>query len=92
MPYANVDIMDSYRGQLYIDLPYDAAPPGYQDLEVYLQNPDGSMRNLDVEFWHLSLVVAMKNAAHDESGCWNEVMKDWWLNFIILSDFNACTY
>ncbi len=69
-PFANVRVMESYRGQLYIDLPYDKALPAYQALEAFLENPDGSMRFPQVDFYCLTLDLAMKNAAHDAPGFW----------------------
>jgi len=38
--------LDSYRGFLYIDVPYDAANADFKKLSAYLEYPDGSMRAL----------------------------------------------
>ena len=70
--YAQTNLMMGYRGQLYIDLPYDRSLPAYQMLEAFLENPDGSMRFAKMMFIYLSLEMAMKNAAHDEPGFWEK--------------------
>ena len=69
--FANVSLMMGYRGQLYIDLPYDKSLPAYQALEALLENPDGTMRYPDVFFIYCSLDMAMENVAHDEPGFWD---------------------
>ena len=67
---ANPNSMISYQGQLYIDVPFDTSIPKYQKLASYLENPDGSMRHPGVNFYFLSLDVAMKNKEHDQPGYW----------------------
>ena len=68
--YADVNQMVSYRGQIYIDLPFDQTLPPYQALELFLENPDGSMRFHNAIFARLSLESAMKNAEYDAPGFW----------------------
>ncbi len=68
--FAAVGMMMGYRGQLYIDLPYDKSCPAFQKLEAFLENPDGSMRYAEVFFICCSLDKAMENAAHDAPGFW----------------------
>jgi len=68
--FANTCLMMGYRGQLYIDLPYDKSLPAYQALEAFLELPDGSMRYPEVTFFLVPLDKAMENAAHDEPGFW----------------------
>lgn len=67
---ANINLMVSYQGQLFIDVPFDTSIPKYQKLADYLENPDGSMRHPGINFYFLSLDVAMKNKEHDEPGYW----------------------
>lgn len=67
---ANENVMRSYAGQVYIDVPYDLNNPTYQDVRAFLEYPDGTMRFDDVKFWILSLDHAMKNAHHDEPAFW----------------------
>lgn len=67
---ANVNLLDSYRGQVYIDLPFDRTLPEYIELEAFLENPDGTMRLPGAIFGYLPLEYAMKNAHHDEPGFW----------------------
>lgn len=71
-PIANENCWESYRGQIYLDVPYDQNLDAYQHLEAFLENPDGSMRFPEVEFWRLSLNLAMKNSHHDEPGFWEK--------------------
>ena len=65
--------MRSYAWQVYIDVPYDLNNPTYQDVQAFLEYPDGTMRFVDVKFWILSLDRAMKNAYHDEPGFWERL-------------------
>jgi hypothetical protein len=69
-PIANENRMTSYRGDLYVDVPYDTADPAYQMLQTYLENQDGTMRHPMVKFEYCPLELAMKNAHHDEPGFW----------------------
>ena len=62
-----------YRGELYIDIPYDESNPCYKKLESFLENPDGSMKLPNVKFWYYPLEEAMKNAEHDEPGFWDNL-------------------
>ena len=66
--FADVGSMMGYRGQPYIDLPYDKSCPAFQKLAAFLENPDGTMRYPEVFFIYCSLDKAMENAAHDEPG------------------------
>lgn len=68
--YTSETRMESYRGQIYIDLPYDVADPAYLELEAYLEDADGSMRWQGVRFTLYTLGYCMKNAHHDEPGFW----------------------
>ena len=69
--FADVGLMMGYRGQLYIDLPYDQSLPAFQALQAFLENPDGSMRYPKVFFIYCALDKAMENTAHDEPGFWD---------------------
>lgn len=68
--FANECLMMGYRGQLYIDLPYDKSLSCFQALEAFLEFPDGSTRFPEATFYYLPLAIAMGNAAHDEPGFW----------------------
>lgn len=74
--YARTNLMMGYRGQLYIDLPYDNTLLAYQLLEAFLENPDGSIRFAKIMFIYVPLESAMKNAAHDEPGFWERWAED----------------
>jgi len=64
--------LDSYRGFLYIDVPYDEANADFKKLSAYLEYPDGSMRYDDMIFAYYPLEKAMKNKHHDEPGFWDK--------------------
>ena len=66
--FADVGLMMGYRGQLYIDLPYDQSLPAFQALQAFLENPDGTMRYPKVFFIYCPLENAMENAEHDAPG------------------------
>lgn len=61
-----------YRGEIYIDVPYDENNPHYKIVSNYLENPDGTLRDKNIRFYFLPLEVAMKNAHHDEPGFWDK--------------------
>lgn len=44
-PVANVNRMISYRGDIYVDVPFDPTNATYELLRDYLENPDGTMRH-----------------------------------------------
>lgn len=69
--FANINAMDGYRGQIYVDVPYDDNLPIYKELETYLENPDGTMRFPEAGFHYCPLEMAMRNAEHDEPGFWD---------------------
>ncbi len=71
-PMASEYGWESYRGQLYIDIPFDKNNEEYKNLNELLENPDGSMKIPGVNFWYLPLEVAMKNKHHDEPGFWDK--------------------
>ncbi|UEM07155.1 hypothetical protein JL101_029610 (plasmid) [Skermanella rosea] len=73
---ASENCLESYRGQIYVDIPYDAENADYRRLRDYFENPDGTMRISGVTLCYLSLNVAMRNAHHDEPGFWEKWAKD----------------
>ena len=72
----NPNSMESYRGQIYIDVPYDIEDPAYIKVSNYLELPDGTPRILGVNFYYLPLEIAMKNKHHDEPGFTEKSMDD----------------
>jgi len=62
-----------YKGQIYIDMPYDQTDELCNKLEGYLENQDGSPKLPDVYLWLYPLEMAMKNAEHDEPGFWDNM-------------------
>jgi hypothetical protein len=74
---ANVNVMRSYRGSIYIDTPFDKNDPAYRVLETFLENADGTMRFPEMTFCVITLDNAMENAHHDEPGFW----ENWADNF-----------
>jgi hypothetical protein len=75
--FASTNFMMGYKGQIYLDVPFDKELPLYKKLEDYLEYPDGTMRFETVRFCYVTLEYAMKNARHDEPGFW----EDWAENF-----------
>ena len=65
---ASENLMVGYRGQIYIDIPFDEKDERYCQVRSLLENPDGTMKHADVTFCYLPLADAMKNACHDEHG------------------------
>lgn len=70
--FANENYMASYRGQIYVDLPYDRDLEAYQQLEAFLEHPDGTMRFPQVEFCCVTHEGALKNVHHDVPGFWEK--------------------
>jgi hypothetical protein len=69
-PIASVNGMPGYRGQIYIDVPFDPNLPECQSVLSFLEYPDGTFRFPEAELCCLRLETAMLNAAHDEPGFW----------------------
>lgn len=70
--FAKTNLMLSYQGQIYIDVPYDKSLMEYRKLEDFLENPDGSMKLPNTVFCYLPLDRAMDNVSHDEPGFWEK--------------------
>lgn len=71
-PIASESGWESYRGQLYIDLPFDEKNEKYQLLDKHLCNADNTPKISGVIFYYVPLEIAMKNAHHDEPGFWDK--------------------
>jgi hypothetical protein len=69
-PIARVDRIEPYRGQVYVNVPYDNALPAYRLLRDALENPDGTMKHDWVRFMVMPLDYAMCNAAYDVCNFW----------------------
>lgn len=52
--------VDTYSGDIYIDLPFDETEPTYQKLSEYLEDDDGNMMLDGVLFYVLSLETALE--------------------------------
>lgn len=70
--FARTNGWRSYRGQIYLDIPFDEHDVKYQRVREHLENPDGSMRDEYTVFNYMTLATAMKNAHHDAPGFWEE--------------------
>jgi len=68
--FANEQIEYGYRGQIYIDVPFDASNTVYQKLCNFLEFPDGKMRFSDAWFFYETLEHANENKHHDIPGFW----------------------
>jgi hypothetical protein len=69
-PYASETTMRSYAGEIFLDVPFDETDTQYRKVQAFLEHPDGSMRFDDVNFYIVTLQLAMRNAHHDEPGFW----------------------
>lgn len=72
-PYADLSLMESYRRQIYINVPFDETLARYQELRDFLEHADGTIRSEGVRFILLPLAHAMKNVAHDTPGFWENL-------------------
>jgi len=74
--YASENGWESYRGQLYIDIPMDENNDKYKLLNSHLENSDGSFKIKGVQYMHVPLELAMRNKHHDEDGFWDKWAED----------------
>lgn len=70
--FASENFMVGYKGQIYIDVPFEASDERYQKVRDFLENPDGTMKYADATFCYLPLGQALENAHHDEPGFWEK--------------------
>lgn len=61
----------SYRGQIYIDLPFDRGVSAYRELEAFLGKPNGKMRISGVRLCRLRYAAALRNANQDGADYWD---------------------
>lgn len=59
--------IDSYQGQIYIDVAYDTTDPLYNRLQDFLENADGTMKWDGTRFYCFPLAYCMQNAHHDNA-------------------------
>lgn len=75
-PIASENGWESYRGQLYIDIPMDEKDERYLKLNEYLEDENGKMKIDSIGYYYIPLDVAMKNVHHDEPGFWDKWAED----------------
>ena len=63
---ATDDGLNSYLGQIYLDIIYDVNDPIYQKVANYLETQDGKPKIEGVLFYLVPLNLAMKNSHHDD--------------------------
>ena len=68
--------VDTYAGDIYIDLPYDESNPAYQELSLYLEDDQGNMMLDGVLFFVLSLEIALEIEADRKESEINESQLD----------------
>lgn len=71
-PIASEFGWESYRGQLYIDVPMDENDERFLKLNEHLEYPNGEMKIEGIMYYHVPLIISMKNAHHDEPGFWEK--------------------
>lgn len=69
---ANENFIESYAGQLYLDIPYDESNSDYISVKNYLEYPDGSPRFIGITWYLIPLAYALKNKHHDEPDFWEK--------------------
>jgi len=70
---ASEDSLESYRGQLYLDVIIDEKNEQYKLICAHMDGPEnGSFKIPGVESWIYPLKLALQNKHHDEPGFWNE--------------------
>jgi hypothetical protein len=74
--FANENIMRSYAGQIYVDVPFDKNDPEFKKVQEFIEHEDGSMRFSEAMFWAVPLDRAMENAHHDAPGFWEKWAED----------------
>jgi hypothetical protein len=62
----------SWNGLTYIDIPYDENNEDYKKVCSYLENKDGTPKDIYMVFFYLPLEKAMKNVHHDMPGFWDK--------------------
>lgn len=60
MGLAEDGLIDSYLGDIYVDVPFDSSNPQYQALSNLLEDEEGEMKIEGVLFFVLSLDVALE--------------------------------
>lgn len=66
MGIEQLGVIESYSGDLYIDVPFDEANPIYQMVSEHLEDADGEMKIPGVLFFVLSLETALEIEADRE--------------------------
>ena len=64
--YTDEFSIDSYQGQIYIDVAYDTTDPLYNRLQDFLEKADGTMKWDGTRFLCYPLAYCMRNAQHDK--------------------------
>jgi hypothetical protein len=75
-PFASETKTEAYRGQIYIDVPFEKTNPTYLMLENFLENSDGSSKFPSAYFKCYSLKHCMSNAHHDAPNFWENLLED----------------
>jgi hypothetical protein len=73
--YASETEFDSYRGQIYVDVPCDVNDPVYLKLEAFMENQDGATKFDTAWLRGYRLEYCMKNAHHDVPGLSEDLME-----------------
>lgn len=54
--------LPAYRGEIFIDIPYDPKSPRYRELEDFLEDNHGATRFAGASLYFLTLQAAVQNA------------------------------
>ena len=66
--------VDTYAGDIYIDLPYDESNPAYRELSLYLEDDQGNMMIDGALFFVLSLEIALEIEAESKEAELDEAL------------------
>lgn len=75
--FAHEHLMESYGGQIYVDVRFDPDDETYRKVREFFENPDETAKIERAKFWYVQLAMAMKNKHHDEPGFWEEHANGW---------------
>lgn len=62
------ETLETYSGDLYIDVPFDISNPDFQVLSEYLEDEQGNMKIDGILFFTLSLELALEIEADRQAG------------------------
>ena len=78
MGLENPNVIESYQGDLYLDVPFDISDSLFQILSMHLEDEEGNMKIDGALFFTLSLELALEVEAEREGGIFDALEEDDW--------------